>query len=40
MINPAIVEGQIRGGIAQGIGGMLFEHAAYDDEGEFLSGRS
>jgi len=38
MINPAIVEGQIRGGIAQGIGGMLLEHAAYDDEGQFLSG--
>ncbi len=36
MINPAVVEGQIRGGIAQGIGGMLFEHAAYDDEGQFL----
>ena len=38
MINPAVVEGQIRGGIAQGIGGMLFEHSAYDDEGQFLSG--
>jgi len=38
MINPAIVEGQIRGGIAQGIGGMLYEHAAYDEDGQFLSG--
>ncbi|HJU46902.1 MAG TPA: xanthine dehydrogenase family protein molybdopterin-binding subunit [Gaiellaceae bacterium] len=38
MINPAIVEGQIRGGIAQGIGGMLLEHAAYDEEGQFLAG--
>ena len=38
MINPAIVEGQIRGGIAQGLGGMLLEHAAYDEEGQFLSG--
>ena len=38
LINPAIVEGQIRGGIAQGIGGMLYEHAAYDEEGQFLSG--
>ena len=38
MINPAVVEGQIRGGIAQGIGGMLLEHAAYDEEGQFLSG--
>lgn len=38
MINPAVVEGQIRGGIAQGIGGMLFEHSAYDEQGQFLSG--
>jgi carbon-monoxide dehydrogenase large subunit len=38
MVNPAIVEGQIRGGIAQGIGGMLYEHAAYDEEGQFLAG--
>lgn len=38
LINPAIVEGQIRGGVAQGIGGALFEHAAYDDNGQFLSG--
>jgi carbon-monoxide dehydrogenase large subunit len=30
MINPAIVEGQVRGGVAQGIGGVLYEHAAYD----------
>jgi carbon-monoxide dehydrogenase large subunit len=38
MINPAIVEGQIRGGIAQGIGGVLYEHAAYDEAGQFLAG--
>jgi carbon-monoxide dehydrogenase large subunit len=38
MINPAIVEGQIRGGIAQGIGGMLLEHAVYDEDGQFLAG--
>jgi carbon-monoxide dehydrogenase large subunit len=38
IINPAIVEGQIRGGVAQGIAGVLFEHAAYDDEGQFLAG--
>jgi len=37
LINPAIVEGQIRGGVAQGIGGVLFEHAAYDDQGAFLA---
>jgi carbon-monoxide dehydrogenase large subunit len=39
MINPAIVDGQIRGGVAQGIGVALLEHAAYDDEdGSFLTG--
>lgn len=38
MINPALVEGQIRGGVAQGIGGVLYEHAAYDEEGQFLAG--
>jgi carbon-monoxide dehydrogenase large subunit len=37
MINPAIVEGQVRGGVAQGIGGVLYEHAAYDDQGAFLA---
>jgi carbon-monoxide dehydrogenase large subunit len=38
VINPAIVEGQIRGGVAQGIGGVLYEHAAYDEDGNFLAG--
>jgi carbon-monoxide dehydrogenase large subunit len=38
VINPAIVEGQIRGGVAQGIGQVLYERAAYDDEGNFLAG--
>jgi aerobic carbon-monoxide dehydrogenase large subunit len=33
MINPNVVEGQIAGGVAQGIGGALYEHLAYDDEG-------
>jgi carbon-monoxide dehydrogenase large subunit len=35
MINPAVVEGQICGGVAQGIAGMLLEHAAYDENGQF-----
>ena len=35
---PPIVEGQIRGGVAQGIGGVLYEHAAYDEDGQFLAG--
>jgi aerobic carbon-monoxide dehydrogenase large subunit len=36
LINPAIVEGQVRGGIAQGIAGVLYEHANYDREGQYL----
>jgi carbon-monoxide dehydrogenase large subunit len=34
LINPAVVEGQIRGGIAQGIGGVLHEWSAYDADGQ------
>ena len=37
MINPAIVEGQIRGGVVQGLGQALLEHAAYDEDGQFLT---
>jgi carbon-monoxide dehydrogenase large subunit len=37
LINPAIVDGQIRGGIAQGIGIALYEHARYNDDGAFVS---
>jgi carbon-monoxide dehydrogenase large subunit len=33
MINPNVVEGQIAGGTVQGIGGALYEHLAYDEEG-------
>lgn len=38
VINPMIVHGQMHGGIAQGIGQALLEHAVYDDEGQLLSG--
>ena len=38
LINPAIVEGQVRGGVAQGIGAVLLERSAYDEGGNFLSG--
>lgn len=39
VINPMIVEGQIHGGIAQGIGHALFEQVAYDPEtGQLLTG--
>jgi carbon-monoxide dehydrogenase large subunit len=37
LINPMIAEGQIVGGIAQGLGGALLEHLVYDDEGQLLS---
>jgi carbon-monoxide dehydrogenase large subunit len=37
IINPMIVEGQIRGGVAQGIAEALFEEAVYDDNGTLLS---
>jgi carbon-monoxide dehydrogenase large subunit len=37
LINPTIAEGQIVGGIAQGLGGALLEHLVYDAEGQLLS---
>jgi carbon-monoxide dehydrogenase large subunit len=37
MINPAIVDGQVRGGVVQGIGSVLFEHSAYGDDGQYLA---
>jgi CO/xanthine dehydrogenase Mo-binding subunit len=36
-VNPMLVEGQIAGGVAQGIGGALYEEFLYDDNGEPLS---
>ncbi len=36
-VNPAIVEGQIRGGVTQAIGAVLLEHSVYDEDGQFLS---
>jgi carbon-monoxide dehydrogenase large subunit len=38
VINPMIVEGQVQGGVAQGIGQALLENAVYDKEGQLLSG--
>ena len=38
VINPMIVEGQIQGGVAQGIGQALLEAAIYDESGQLLSG--
>ena len=37
MINPAVVEGQIAGGVAQGIGGALLEQLAYSSDGQPLT---
>ncbi len=37
LINPAVVEGQIRGGVAQGVGAVLLERSAYDLQGQYLS---
>jgi carbon-monoxide dehydrogenase large subunit len=37
LINPLIVEGQVRGGVAQGIGNAFFEHLVYDQEGQLLT---
>jgi carbon-monoxide dehydrogenase large subunit len=38
VINPLIVEGQIHGGIVQGVGQALWEGVAYDDNGQLLTG--
>jgi aerobic carbon-monoxide dehydrogenase large subunit len=38
VINPIIVEGQVHGGVAQGIGGGLLEEIVYGDDGQLLSG--
>src|SRR5262249_14369070 len=36
-VNPMLIEGQLAGGFAQGIGGALFEEFLYDERGEPLS---
>jgi aerobic carbon-monoxide dehydrogenase large subunit len=38
LINPLLVEGQIHGGVAQGIGAALYEEICYDPNGQLLSG--
>ena len=37
VINPTIVEGQIQGGVAQGIGGAFYERLHFDDSGQLLN---
>jgi aerobic carbon-monoxide dehydrogenase large subunit len=38
IINPQLVDEQIRGGVVQGIGAALFEHCLYDERGQLLNG--
>ena len=38
VINPLTLEGQIHGGIAQGVGQALYEHMPYDEAGQLLAG--
>ena len=37
-LNPALVDGQIRGGFAQAVGAALLEELKYDEDGNFLAG--
>jgi carbon-monoxide dehydrogenase large subunit len=37
VINPAIVDGQVHGAVAQGIGAALYEEVAYDETGQILT---
>jgi carbon-monoxide dehydrogenase large subunit len=38
IINPLIVDGQVHGGVAQGLGQALWEQAVYDDSGQLMTG--
>ncbi len=38
IINPQLVDEQVRGGVVQGLGGALFEHCIYDDAGQLQNG--
>jgi len=38
LINPMLTEGQVQGGVAQGIGQAMLEHTVYDEGGQLLSG--
>ena len=37
IINPMIVEGQVHGGVAQGVGGALYERIVYDEAGQLVN---
>jgi carbon-monoxide dehydrogenase large subunit len=38
LINPLLTEGQVQGGVTQGIGQAMLEHTVYDADGQLLSG--
>ena len=38
LVNPAIADGQVKGGLVQGLGGGLLEELVYDDQGQLLTG--
>ncbi len=38
IVNPMIVDGQVHGGVAQGVGQALLEHGIYDENGQLLTG--
>jgi aerobic carbon-monoxide dehydrogenase large subunit len=38
ILNPMVVDGQIQGGVAQGIGSALYEEVVYDENGQLLTG--
>jgi CO/xanthine dehydrogenase Mo-binding subunit len=38
VINPQLVDEQVRGGVVQGLGAALFEHCVYDERGQLLNG--
>jgi carbon-monoxide dehydrogenase large subunit len=38
LINPLLAEGQVHGGVAQGIGQAMFERVVYDDDGQLITG--
>src|SRR5207253_466020 len=38
IVNPLLVEGQIHGGVVQGLGQVLMEHAQYDEDAQLLTG--
>ena len=38
LINPMLAEGQVHGGVVQGIGQAISEHAIYDETGQLLTG--